>query len=193
LVSKPGDYNGNLQSYIELKAPATDLSGYSLTTDIDEELLLKADKTSLSEYAASINMNLESLASTIVFINKIKSQNVNQLTKVVSTKAEVDQLTTLIEKPGDYNGNLQSYIELKAPEQTPPDLSGLVSKPGDYNGNLQSYIELKAPEQTPPDLSGLVSKPGDYNGNLQSYIELKACNGFIRIFIDDGHERRALT
>jgi len=83
-------------------------------------------------------------------------------------------LSGLVSKPGDYNGDLQSYIELKAPEQTPPDLSGLVSKPGDYNGGLQSYIELKAPEQTPPDLSGLVSKPGDYNGDLQSYIELKA-------------------
>ena len=104
LVSKHADYAGNdLESYIQLKAPEPDLSRYSLTTDIDEELLLKASKTSLSEYAASVNMNLGSLSSTIVFINKRKSQNVNQLTKVVSTKAEVDQLTTLIEKPGDYN------------------------------------------------------------------------------------------
>jgi hypothetical protein len=121
LVSKPADYNGDLESYIQLKAPEPDLSAYSLTTDIDEELLLEADKTSLSEYAASANMNLGGLSSTITFITNNISQNINELTTVVSTKAEADQLTTLIEKPADYNGNLQSYIELKAPAT---DLSG---------------------------------------------------------------------
>ena len=122
LVSKPGDYNGDLESYIQLKAPEPDLSAYSLTTDIDEELLLKADKTSLEEYNASVNMNLGGLSSTITFITNKISQNVNELTTVVSTKAEADQLTTLIEKPADYAGNnLETYIQLKAPE---PDLSG---------------------------------------------------------------------
>ena len=81
------------------------------------------------------------------------NENINQLTTVISTKAEANQLSTLIEKPADYaDSDLQSYIELKAPDQTPPDLSGLVSKPADYaDSDLQSYIELKAPES---DLSG---------------------------------------
>jgi hypothetical protein len=61
--------------------------------------------------------------------------------------------TSLVEKPGDFNGELKYYIELKAPAQAPQDLSGLVEKTGDFNGDLESYIELKAPAQAPQDLS----------------------------------------
>ena len=58
MVSKPADYaDSDLATYIERKAPATDLSGYSLTTDINEELLLKADKTSFEEYTTTSGIN----------------------------------------------------------------------------------------------------------------------------------------
>ena len=78
---------------------------------------------------------------------------------------------TISINPGDYNGDLQSYIQLKAPSQTPQDLSGLVKRTGDYNGDLESNIGVKTPE---PDLSALVVKPGDYNGDLESCIRPKA-------------------
>ena len=202
VLLQPGDFNGTLQAYIELKAPATDLSGYLLTTDINE----KISKFTLRENFVSTNN---------AFMNSVTT-----IANAVSTKAEVDQLTTLIEKPGDYSdNNLESYIQLKAPQ---PDLPGLVSKPGDYSdNNLDSYIQLQAPE---PDQSGylltsdineklskytlrenfvstnnafinsvttidnavstkaevdqlttLIDKPGDYSdNNLESYIQLKA-------------------
>jgi len=70
-----------------------------------------------------------------------------------STSPQLNSTNVLLQ-PGDFNGTLQAYIELKAPEQTPPDLSGLMERPGDFNGTLQAYIELKAHEQTPPDLAG---------------------------------------
>ena len=79
-----------------------------------------------------------------------------------STSLQLNSTNVLLQ-PGDFNGMLQAYIELKAPEQTPPDLSGLISKPAEYNGDLESYIQLKAPEQTPPDLSeySLTTEIGD--------------------------------
>jgi hypothetical protein len=40
----------------------------------------------------------------------------------------------------------ESYIVLKAPAQAPHDLSGLVEKPGDFNGDLEAYVELKTPK-----------------------------------------------
>jgi len=82
--------------------------------------------------------------------------------------------TNVLLQPGDFNGSLQAYIEPKAPEQTPPDLSGLVSKPGDYNGDLESYIQLKAPK---PDLSGYADRDEVYatiNSELGNYTTTAA-------------------
>ena len=119
------------------------------------------------------NLNYKETSSETDSSNLISeiSNKANLNAPNFSTSLQLNSTNVLLQ-PGDFNGTLQAYIELKAPEQIPPDLSGLVTKPGDYNGDLESYILLKAPE---PDLSGLVSKPGDYaDNNLESYIQLKA-------------------
>jgi hypothetical protein len=82
-----------------------------------------------------------------------------------STSLQLNSTNVLLQ-PGDFNGTLQAYIELKAPEQIPPDISGLVSKPADYNGDLESYIQLKAPE---PDLSGYADRDEVFE-NLTNYM-----------------------
>ena len=89
--------------------------------------------------------------------------------------------TNVLLQPGDFNGSLQAYIELKATEQTPPDLSGLVSKPGDYNGDLESYIQLKAPE---PDLSGYADRDevsATINSELGNYTNTAVLNSIRRL------------
>jgi len=98
------------------------------------------------------NINYKEAASDTDSRNLISeiSNKANLNAPNFSTSLQLNSTNVLLQ-PGDFNGSLQAYIELKAPEQTPPDLSGLVSKPGDYNGDLESYIQLKAPE---PDLSG---------------------------------------
>ena len=75
---------------LDLKANLGDLE--ALSSDVDNKLGLKVDTTSLSEYAASTNTTLESLASTFVSTNTTMVQTINQLQTVVSTKAEANQL-----------------------------------------------------------------------------------------------------
>jgi len=185
--------NKNVESEIDSKLNVTNPT-INATSD-DLIMFTGANDTSLKQLLEG-KLNASALDNTVVTTNTLTDPVIvgvlnyketssdtdsRNLISEISNKANLNapnfstslqlNATNVLLQPGDYNGSLQAYIELKAPEQPPHDLSGLVSKPGDYNGDLQSYIELKAPE---PDLSGLVSKPGDYNGNLHAYIELKA-------------------
>lgn len=53
LSERPGDYNGDLESYIELKAPEPESSGLVTTTHFDDALVLKSDKSSLDIYTTA--------------------------------------------------------------------------------------------------------------------------------------------
>jgi len=163
LIMFTGVNNTSLKQLLQGKFNATALENTVINTN------------SLSDPVIVGSLNYKETSSDTDSRNLISeiSNKANLSSPNFSTSLQLNSTNVLLQ-PGDFNGSLQAYIELKAPEQTPPDLSGLVSKPGDYNGDLQSYIELKAPAQAPPDLSGLVSKPGDYNGDLESYIVLKA-------------------
>ena len=90
----------------------------------------------------------------------------------LSTSLQLNSTNVLLQ-PGDFNGSLKAYIELKAPEHTPPDSSGLVSKPADYaDNNFESNIQRKAPD---PDLSGYADRDkvsGTINSELGNYTQL---------------------
>jgi hypothetical protein len=63
------------------------------------------------------------------------------------------------------------YIELKAPEQT--DLSTLIEKPGDYaDNNLESYIGLKAPDPDLSGYADRDEVSGTINSELGNYTQL---------------------
>jgi len=85
-------------------------------------------------------------------------------------------------RPVWLNGDLESYIEPKAPE---PDISGLVEKPGDCNGDLEYYIELKAPAQITQDLSCLVTTT-----DLVDHLGLEVTLSLIPDFYQKVSERK---
>jgi hypothetical protein len=177
--------NKNVECEIDYKLNATDPI-INATTD-DLLMFTGANDTSLKQLLEG-KLNATALDNTVVTTNTLTDPiivgNLNyketasdtdgrNLISEISNKANLNapkfstslQLnsTNVLLQPGDFNGMLQAYIEMKAPEQTPPDLSGLISKPAEYNGDLESYIQLKAPEQTPPDLSeySLTTEIGD--------------------------------
>ena len=169
-----------------IKTTNDDLLMFTGATDISLKQLLaaKLNATALDNTVVTTNtstdpvivgdINYKETASDTDSINMISeiSNKANLNAPNLSTSLQLNSTNVLLQ-PGDINGTHPAYIELKAPEQTPPDLSGLISKPGDYaDNNLETYIQLKAPE---PDISTLIEKPADYaDSDLESYIELKA-------------------
>ena len=141
LIMFTGVNNTSLKTMLTEKLNATALDNIVVTTSTftDPVIVGKINYKEAASDADSRNL-----------ISEI-SNKANLNAPNFSTSLQLNSTNVLLQ-PGDFNGTLQAYIELKAPEQTPPDLSGLISKPGDYaDNNLETYIQLKAPE---PDLSG---------------------------------------
>jgi len=151
IIMFTGVNNTSLKTLLFAKLNATELDNTVVNTNTLTDPVIVGSLNYKETFSDTDSRNLISEIS-----NKANLNAPN-----FSTSLQLNSTNVLLH-PGDFTGSLQSYIELKAPEQTPPDLSGLVSKPADYgDSDLQTYIELKAPEQTPPDLSGLVSKLAD--------------------------------
>ena len=128
-----------------------------------------ANDTSLKQLL-SAKLNATALDKTVVNTNTLTDPIIVGELNYKETASDTDGRNLISEISNKVNLNAPNFSTSLQLNST-----NVLLQPGEFNGTLQVYVELKAPEQTPPDLSGMISKPGDYaDNNLDTYIQRKA-------------------
>jgi len=135
--------NVDVESEINSKLNGTDPT-INATSD-DPILFTGVNNTSLKTLL-SAKLNATALENTVVTTNTLTDPVIVGVLNYKETSSDTDSrnLISEISNKANLNSpNFQTSLQLNS--------TNVLLEPGDFTGTLQTYIELKAPEQTPPD------------------------------------------